>query len=119
MKGGESLGDEESSKEEEEVVPALILTSGVRPLAPDVKSHLSYPHITKQMILPVLARPHQDFHSRECALGGLEGHQRCGSRCGHGRTRPRRGDCFVGVEQHPAIGVGENLLNETRVYRMP
>ena len=45
-KGGESLGDEESSKEEEEVVPALILASGARPLAPDVKSHLSYPHIT-------------------------------------------------------------------------
>ena len=42
MKGGESLGDEESSKEEEEVVPALILASGARPLAPDVKSHLSY-----------------------------------------------------------------------------
>ena len=41
-KGGESLGDEESSKEEEEVVPALILASGARPLAPDVKSHLSY-----------------------------------------------------------------------------
>jgi hypothetical protein len=46
MKGGESLGDEESSKEEEEVVPALILASGARPLAPDVKSHLSYSHIT-------------------------------------------------------------------------
>jgi hypothetical protein len=45
-KGGESLGDEESSKEEEEVVPALILASGARPLAPDVKSHLSYPHVT-------------------------------------------------------------------------
>ena len=45
MKGGESLGDEESSKEEEEVVPALILASGARPLAPDVKSHLSYPHV--------------------------------------------------------------------------
>ena len=44
-KGGESLGDEESSKEEEEVVPALILASGARPLAPDVKSHLSYPHV--------------------------------------------------------------------------
>ena len=42
-KGGESLGDEESSKEEEEVVPALVLASGARPLAPDVKSHLSYP----------------------------------------------------------------------------
>jgi hypothetical protein len=40
-KGGESLGDEESSKEEEEVVPALILASGARPLAPDVKSHLN------------------------------------------------------------------------------
>ena len=42
-KGGESLGDEESSKEEEEVVPALILASGVRPLAPDVKSYFSDP----------------------------------------------------------------------------
>ena len=42
MKGGESLGDEESSKEEEEVVPALILASGARPLAPDVKSYVSY-----------------------------------------------------------------------------
>ena len=41
-KGGESLGDEESSKEEE-VVPSLILASGVRPLAPDVKSYLSAP----------------------------------------------------------------------------
>jgi hypothetical protein len=41
MKGGESLGDEESSKEEKEVIPALILASGVRPLAPDVKSHLN------------------------------------------------------------------------------
>jgi hypothetical protein len=48
MKGGESLGDEESSKEEEEVVvPALILASGARPLAPDVKSHLSSPHFTR------------------------------------------------------------------------
>jgi hypothetical protein len=46
MKGGESLGDEESSKKEEEVVPALILASGARPLAPDVKSYLSYPHAT-------------------------------------------------------------------------
>ena len=45
MKGGESLGDEESSKEEEEVVPALILASGVRPLAPDVKSYVSCPHV--------------------------------------------------------------------------
>jgi hypothetical protein len=43
MKGGESLGNEESSKEEEEVVPSLILASGVRPLAPDVKSYLSDP----------------------------------------------------------------------------
>lgn len=34
--GGESLGDEESCKEEKEVSPALILASGVRPLAPDV-----------------------------------------------------------------------------------
>ena len=25
---------------------------------------------------------------------------------------------FVGIEQHPAIGVVENLLNEARVYRM-
>jgi len=60
MKGGENLGDEESSKEEEEVVPALILASGARPLAPDVKSHLSSPHV----ILPELARPCTDFHSR-------------------------------------------------------
>ena len=37
-KGGESLGDEESSKEEKEVSPALILASGARPLAPDVIS---------------------------------------------------------------------------------
>jgi hypothetical protein len=43
MKGGESLGDEESSKEEEEVVPASILASGARPLAPDVKSYISDP----------------------------------------------------------------------------
>ncbi|MEK7236616.1 MAG: hypothetical protein AAB242_08340, partial [Nitrospirota bacterium] len=49
-KGGESLGDEESSKKEEEVVPALILASGARPLAPDVKSHLSYPHITIHLV---------------------------------------------------------------------
>ena len=49
MKGGESLGDEESSKEEEEVVPALILASGVRPLAPDVKSQLSSPHVTHHL----------------------------------------------------------------------
>lgn len=44
-KGGESLGDEESSKEEEEVVPALILASGARLLAPDVKSHQSHLHV--------------------------------------------------------------------------
>lgn len=56
MKGGESLGDEESSKEEEEVVPVLILASGVRPLAPDVKSHLSDPCV---IISPVFARPAQ------------------------------------------------------------
>ena len=49
MKGGESLGDEESSKEEEEVVPALILASGARPLAPDVKSHFSYPHVASHL----------------------------------------------------------------------
>ena len=48
-KGGESLGDEESSKEEEEVVPALILASGARPLAPDVKTHLSYQHVTSHL----------------------------------------------------------------------
>ena len=66
--GGESLGDEESSsKEEEEVVPALILTSGVRPLAPDVKSHLSYSHITKQMILPVLAKDRTKISIQENA----------------------------------------------------
>jgi hypothetical protein len=62
MKGGESLGDEESSKEEEEVVPALILASGVRPLAPDVESHLS--HSTSQILSHafVLARPTADFY---------------------------------------------------------
>jgi hypothetical protein len=37
-KGGESLGDKESSEEEKEVSPALILASGARPLAPDVTS---------------------------------------------------------------------------------
>lgn len=51
MKGGESLGDEESSKEEEEVVPSLILASGVRPLAPDVKSYLSDP--TSHVFVPI------------------------------------------------------------------
>lgn len=35
-KGGESLGNEESSEEEEEVIPALNHTPGVRPLAPGV-----------------------------------------------------------------------------------
>jgi hypothetical protein len=35
-KGGESLGDEESCKEEKEVTPASILAPGARPLAPDV-----------------------------------------------------------------------------------
>ena len=49
MKGGETLGDEESSKEKEEVVPALILASGARPLAPDVKSHVSYPHVANYL----------------------------------------------------------------------
>jgi hypothetical protein len=36
LKGGESLGDEESSEEEKEVSPASILAPGARPLAPDV-----------------------------------------------------------------------------------
>ena len=36
LKGGESLGNEESSEEEEEVIPALNHTPGVRPLAPGV-----------------------------------------------------------------------------------
>jgi hypothetical protein len=45
MKGGESLGDEESSKEEEEVVPALIRASGARPLALDAKSYPSLLHV--------------------------------------------------------------------------
>ncbi len=49
MKGGESLGDEESSKEEEEVVPALILASGARPLAPDVKSLDRSPHVMNHL----------------------------------------------------------------------
>jgi hypothetical protein len=40
-KGGERLGDEESSEEEKEVTPASILASGARPLAPDVMLHLS------------------------------------------------------------------------------
>jgi hypothetical protein len=35
-KGGESLGNEESSEEEEEVIPAQNHTPGVRPLAPGV-----------------------------------------------------------------------------------
>lgn len=35
-KGGESLGNKESSEEEEEVIPALNHTPGVRPLAPGV-----------------------------------------------------------------------------------
>ena len=35
-KGGESLGDEESSEEEKEVSPASILAPGARPLAPGV-----------------------------------------------------------------------------------
>lgn len=35
-KGGESLGNEEGSEEEEEVIPALNHTPGVRPLAPGV-----------------------------------------------------------------------------------
>jgi hypothetical protein len=52
-KGGESLGDEESSKEEEEVVPALILASGARPLAPDV-NHISVTR-TSQVFSPALA----------------------------------------------------------------
>ena len=58
-KGGESLGDEESSKEKEEVVPALIRTSGVRPLAPDVKLRLCYlcaSHV--KFTSPDMARPH-------------------------------------------------------------
>jgi hypothetical protein len=36
LKGGESLGNEESSEEEEEVIPVLNHTPGVRPLAPGV-----------------------------------------------------------------------------------
>ena len=36
VKGGERLGDEESSEKEKEVTPASILASGARPLAPDV-----------------------------------------------------------------------------------
>lgn len=36
LKGGESLGNEESSEEEEEVIPAQNHTPGVRPLAPGV-----------------------------------------------------------------------------------
>lgn len=36
LKGGESLGNEESSEEKEEVIPALNHTPGVRPLAPGV-----------------------------------------------------------------------------------
>jgi hypothetical protein len=35
-KGGESLGNEEGSKEEEEVIPAKYHTPGVRLLAPGV-----------------------------------------------------------------------------------
>lgn len=35
-KGGESLGNKESSEEEEEVIPAQNHTPGVRPLAPGV-----------------------------------------------------------------------------------
>jgi len=62
MKGGESLGDEESSKEEEVVVPVLILASGVRPLAPDVKSYLSDPCITHH--LACLRKTSTDFLSR-------------------------------------------------------
>jgi hypothetical protein len=58
-KGGESLGDEESSKEEEEVVPSLILASGVRPLAPDAKSYLSDP--THTLISRV--RPNRHNHA--------------------------------------------------------
>ena len=30
----------------------------------------------------------------------------------------RRSNGFVGVEQHPAIRVAENLLNEARMHRM-
>jgi len=59
-KGGESLGDEESSKEEEEVVPALILASGARLLAPDVKLHLSSPEL-HTTYAPVLASPDASF----------------------------------------------------------
>ncbi len=40
MKGGESLGDEESCEEEKEVSPASILASGARPLVPDVITSL-------------------------------------------------------------------------------
>jgi hypothetical protein len=62
-KGGESLGDEESSKEEEEVVPALILASGARPLAPDVKSHSSNSHVTIQ--LTCCGKTTRRFHLQE------------------------------------------------------
>ena len=33
-KGGETLGNKESSEEEEEVIPAMSDTPGVRPLTP-------------------------------------------------------------------------------------
>jgi hypothetical protein len=76
-KGGESLGDEESSKEEEEVVPALILASGARLLAPDVKSHHSHLHATQRYAGAANLRA--SFYSkslREGVLSGsLEGHQ--------------------------------------------
>ena len=67
-KGGESLGDEESSKEEEEVVPSLILASGVRPLTPDVKSYRVTPHHT----LISSVRPNRYNHA-EIFIQGAKG----------------------------------------------
>lgn len=51
-KGGESLGDEESSKEEKEVSPASILAPGARPLAPDV---IKFPRTNTAHTLPSVA----------------------------------------------------------------
>jgi len=31
---------------------------------------------------------------------------------------PRHSDCIASIEQHPAVGMSKNLLNETRVERM-
>ena len=111
-KGGENLGDEESSKEEKEVSAASILTSGTRALVPDVCPDTSVHR------LRAVPSPFPTDMSLKTLGRGLECRNGWAGAC-HGVNGLRLGDPVIAVSRAPAFRMIQNLPHEFGMHGVP